>query len=182
MDTVDLNRFNSKIKRSNGCWEWIGTKRFDGYGVITINRIMQRAHRVMWEIANGKITKDICVLHKCDNPICVNPQHLFLGTRKDNAVDCARKGRNIAQKEPWRMARGERNGRHTHPETTQRGERHWASKLSKDKVILIRKLYKPGKGLYVRSNAKELSKRFGISKSVFYNIIKRKIWKHVISN
>jgi len=84
--------------RENGCVEWTGARFATGYGVFRFRGKNARAHRVAWTLANGEIPQGIDVLHKCDNPCCVNPDHLFLGTDKDNHQDKARKGRHWQQK------------------------------------------------------------------------------------
>ncbi len=86
--------FWDKVEIINGCWLWMASRRSPkGYGQVVRYGKPQSAHRVSWELANGPIPKGLCVLHKCDNPPCVNPSHLFLGTPKDNADDSIRKGR-----------------------------------------------------------------------------------------
>jgi hypothetical protein len=76
------------------CWEWTASLDGRGYGQININKKMHRAHRLSWQIANGReLTKNELVCHSCDNPTCVNPKHLWIGTQKDNMSDCARKNR-----------------------------------------------------------------------------------------
>ena len=87
----------------NGCLEWQGYRFPDGYGQIRGNYPyrLERTHRVAWEAAFGPIPDGKCVLHHCDNPPCCNSEHLFLGTRGDNAADMVAKGRN---------AKGEKNG------------------------------------------------------------------------
>ena len=82
----------------SGCVFWLGALRSNGYGAISIKGKQQAAHRVAWELANGPIPAGLCVLHKCDIPCCVNPQHLFLGTKKDNSDDMLNKGRASYQK------------------------------------------------------------------------------------
>lgn len=76
-----------------GCWEWFGGASADGYGRFTHKGRKLLAHRVSWEVHSGSIPRGMLVLHRCDNPPCVNPSHLFLGTHKDNAQDRERKGR-----------------------------------------------------------------------------------------
>lgn len=92
-------RFFSKVRKSDSCWVWQGTRNSQGYGSIR-NEFgrMERTHRVSWRLANGCIPKGegphgTCVLHRCDTPSCVNPDHLFLGTNRDNAIDRQHKGR-----------------------------------------------------------------------------------------
>ena len=94
-------KFNAKIKRGDGCWLWQASVTADGYGRMGIggpgNKRML-AHRVAWQLYVGKIPDGMLVLHKCDNPPCCNPKHLFLGTDADNARDMSRKGRHPGSK------------------------------------------------------------------------------------
>jgi hypothetical protein len=86
-----------KVNQTATCWLWTGAVNDKGYGWVSRTRALgpTRAHRFSWEIHRGQIPKGKCVLHKCDVPLCVNPDHLFLGTRKDNTRDMMRKGRCI---------------------------------------------------------------------------------------
>lgn len=88
-------RFKAKTKRfAGGCIGWTAAKNNKGYGRILVGKGAKLAHRVSWQLANGDIPKGKFVLHRCDNPICVNVKHLFLGTQKDNIEDMVRKGRH----------------------------------------------------------------------------------------
>lgn len=84
-------------KKRSGCWEWTGASDRRGYGRISLNKRCYLPHRVMWAHANGPIPLGMYVCHKCDNPRCVNPEHLFVGSAGDNQRDMARKGRA----RPW---------------------------------------------------------------------------------
>ena len=181
----------------SGCWRWTGTKHYSGYGCFRVLGKMWRAHRLSWVIHNGIIPDELCVLHRCDEPECVNPKHLFLGTQKDNLYDCINKGRfrvasgvNHGTKTmPYRIARGSRHGTRTHPESIVRGENHWmktrpwliprgsrrwSSKLSEKDIQRIRKLYSSG-SVFQRNIAKE----FGVSRQTIGLIVNKKIWTHV---
>lgn len=97
-----VDRFMDKVipEPMSGCWLWGAACDRKGYGMFNIvtdcgHKLIQFAHRISWEIHNDEIPKNICVLHKCDIPGCVNPDHLFLGSRKDNAEDMVKKGRSL---------------------------------------------------------------------------------------
>lgn len=146
-------RFLERICKTKNCWIWIGAKRDrNGYGRIAGNNGGKRlrANRAAYELFIGPIPKGMSVLHKCDNPSCVNPKHLFLGTDADNHANCVMKGRQA-----W----GERNGQ---------------SKLTLRQVKEIRKMYKynsRGFGIYT------LGKKYGVSSTVIFQIVNGKIWK-----
>jgi hypothetical protein len=114
------NLFKSNIDKLNGCWIWKGGKDKDGYGKITLNYKSKRAHRVSYELFKGDIPPGKLVLHLCDNPSCVNPNHLRLGTTIDNVNDRENKGRGL------------------------KGEKHHQSKLTERDVIEIRKKINEG--------------------------------------
>jgi hypothetical protein len=136
----------------NGCWEITSHyKDPDGYGQITRNGKAIQAHRFIYAKYNGPIPKNMFVCHKCDNPSCINPVHLFMGTAADNAHD-----RNSKR----RQAYGMRNGFH---------------KLTNEQVIALRTEYNPRPN----SNLRQLCKKYNIGSSMLYNIINHASWKHL---
>jgi hypothetical protein len=92
-----MKRFWDKVEKTNTCWNWTGAKR-SGYGVIKINHKLISTHRFSYELHNGSIPNGLLVCHSCDNSLCVNPEHLFIGTYSDNMKDCRDKGRLIVPK------------------------------------------------------------------------------------
>jgi hypothetical protein len=121
-------RFREKVLVQDGCWQWIGGKHSNGYGKILESdrsSSLLQAHRVSWAMHHGSIPDGMCVLHKCDNRECVNPDHLWLGTRGDNNTDRHRKGRS-------KWAKGEESAQ---------------AKLSHSDVINIRVLDIPWRSL-----------------------------------
>ena len=103
-DEQKLNRikklYENLVIKQEGCWRWKGRLNHWGYGMLTIHKKNERAHRISWLIYKGEIPKGLLVCHSCDNPICSNPEHLWLGTNYDNQQDSIKKGRkNTLKKE-----------------------------------------------------------------------------------
>lgn len=94
LSAQDYIKAKSKLNCSNGCWEWVGHRLKKGYGQMRCGKKLVLAHRASWAAFKGEIPVGLFVLHKCDNPSCCNPEHLFLGTNADNMNDMVAKGRN----------------------------------------------------------------------------------------
>lgn len=163
----ETDAFNSRTqKRPSGCIEWAGPRDPKGYGRFTFKGKQRLAHRAAWQLFCGDLSPDACVLHRCDNPPCVNPAHLFLGDRGDNARDMASKGRQWVQKNPA--------GRPICPiELKPRGAAHGCARLSEAQVIEIRTRASEGE------SGRQLAKAFTCSASLVSQIIRGTIWTHL---
>lgn len=171
---ADVARFMSKVeKMPDGCWIWRDTLGARGYGVFHLQRKSWRAHRVSYLMYHGSPGL-LYVCHKCDVPSCVNPDHLFLGTQKDNLQDCAAKKRTGYHTHPEIIKYGDEHWSRRKPECMARGEKQGASKLTEAEVLEIRRLYAAG-GIYQRA----LAVRFGVSQPAIKCITKRQTWAHI---
>jgi hypothetical protein len=158
------DRFWEKVSRGGStdeCWGWNGARHLHGYGIILEGgrgSVPIGAHRASWLLHNGPIPDGLWVLHKCDNPPCCNPEHLFLGTVKDNSVDCARKGRV-------------RGGM---PKGKNRGAVNVQAKLTDAAVLAIREEYASGRATYYT-----LAEQHGVTSSTIGLIVRGVHWCHV---
>lgn len=148
--SVIEKEFSSRVNKSSSCWIWNGSVDAYGYGQFNLDGKQYKSHRLSYQLYNGEIGEGLCVLHRCDNPPCVNPKHLFLGTVQDNIRDKVSKGR--------------------HP----RGNNHGNSKLNENQVRMIRRLYSDG-----TMNQYQLSGMFGVNQSVISRVIRRSLWGHI---
>ncbi len=162
----DIDRFWSHVDKSGKCWVWTGSRNHDGYGRFNTSPKIANASRVSWIIAFGNIPSKMCVCHHCDNPACVKPSHLFLGTRSDNARDMVSKGR-------WGGPKGDTHPFRINPELASHGEKHWSAKLTEKDVRSARKLRTNG------MTFASIASKFGVDLSCIALIIYRKTWKHV---
>jgi hypothetical protein len=199
----DIQRFWSKVDRSGGpdaCWPWTcGRQRLRGYGFFWLVSAGMNVltHRVAYQLEYGDFPDEsLCVCHKCDNPPCCNPSHLFLGTRATNAQDAKSKGRTLSgerhftRTHPERIARGERHGsrtradrvsrgeRHmsvTHPETLRRGEQHPCARLTDEDVRTIKTIISEIPAF----SRMELARRFKVDDCTIRDIIAGRTWRHI---
>lgn len=148
-------RFWRKVRKTRSCWVWIGARNDKSYGHLRVDGKDMYAHRWSWILANGAIPDGLLVLHKCDRRWCVKPDHLFLGTHKDNSADMWAKGRGVGG--------------------SVRGENHHCAKLNDEMVRQIREAYEKG------STQVDLSKRFNVAQTNISRIVKRRAWKHVVT-
>lgn len=126
---IDKNveeRFWSKVSKCecDKCWEWTASLNSKGYGRMNMQGRTGLSHRLSWLIHFSEIPDGLDVLHHCDNPKCVNPNHLFLGTHSDNMRDMVKKGRNGAVTHPERLSRGDAHYSRTRPHLLCRGDNH----------------------------------------------------------
>ena len=173
-----VKRFWSRVRKTHGCWEWQGSQSDAGYGTVTCRSVSKQpllTHRVSWELATGHSPRTRHVLHECDNPCCVRPDHLFLGTQQDNNEDRDAKGR---------VASGDRNGARTRPYRNLFvrnggsglcGEAHPQARLTEVQVKCL--LYLSHKGVINR----RLAERFGVSETHVGRLVRGESWRHLTS-
>ena len=146
------DRFKEKLgprDPTTGCVEWCGGRQARGYGYVMLDGKRLSTHRLSYELKNGPIPEAMCVCHRCDNPPCCNPDHLFLGTNADNTADKVAKGR------------------------CAKGESHGCAKLGEKEVLEIRRLLVEGVSQY------KVAAAFGISRMQVRRIMTGKSWGHL---
>lgn len=148
---IEIQRFWAKVQKGEGCWEWQGRKK-GAYGSYRVRRggkwVSIPTHRISFWLHTGT-QSDVCVCHSCDNPPCVNPDHLWRGTHSQNAQDRENKGRR-------RRLYGEHNP---------------MSKLTWEKVFSIRKEYGP------KTSYHKLAKKYGVASMVIWDVVNFRTWK-----
>lgn len=149
-ETPFLERFWTSIEKTDECWVWNGRRAKEGYGLISDKGKCYRANRVSYEIHKGPIPEGLLICHTCHNPECVNPDHLYAGTPKENTTDMM-----LAMRHPV-------------------GEDNYNAILTADDVMEIRKTYIPRK-----VSQGILAEKYGVSVSTINAIIARRIWKHI---
>jgi hypothetical protein len=157
-----VRRFWRKVNKTDTCWLWNASKSTCGYGKFTARRLGHHctgAHRFAWEISFGEIPEGLLVLHCCDTPACVRPDHLFLGTPADNMLDKVQKGRQS------------KGPQHAASHASTKGERNGNSRLTWEIVRQIRAEYTPGMGY------KNVANRYNVSPGMIAFIIRGESWK-----
>lgn len=157
----DKERFwkNVDVRNNNECWNWNALRNPEGYGRFGLQYKNWRAHRLSWMLANNKeIPEGMCILHKCDNPSCVNPAHLWLGTDNDNVQDAYNKGRK-----------------------NDRGENSARSKLTREQVVIIKKAKAEAKFKYGDKVkfCKYWGMKFNVSWHTIEHILYDQRWSHI---
>lgn len=181
------DRFWEKVQKSEGCWTWTGNTDTQGYGLLWAmvdgKDASIRATHLSYAIAHGlTLPLDGWILHDCDNPICVNPDHLHIGDHSQNMREAVERGRmptglrNGAYTKPGSRARGDRHWSKTKPESIARGEKQGRAKLTESDVIAIRKIMdaNPPRGTGVA-----LARAYGVTPTKITQVAKRQCWKHL---
>lgn len=177
-------RFWKKVDRSGGpdaCWTWTAYRDCRGYGQVGYAGRVSGAHRVAWAMTHGDMPVGLCVCHRCDNPPCCNPAHLFVGTHADNNADMISKGRHVAPRgddngsrlHPERLRRGDNHPARVRPECLARGEASGTAKLREPLVLEIRERAENGE------SHRAIARSMDISRCTVRQIVRRQTWAHL---
>ncbi len=190
----ESERFWKNVKKQSGCWLWTKGLTGKGYGGFCVRGFTVRAHRAAYAMTFGSFDPMLYVCHRCDNPTCCNPEHLFLGTLQDNHADMCAKGRiakgdrsgarlhperiargdkNGARLYPERLARGIRNGAYTKPECVRRGEK--CNAILNDRTVITMRSLHFEFGVPIT----HIAELFGIIPQTASSAIRGKTWKHL---
>jgi hypothetical protein len=181
----ELNLFWSKVDKSaeSGCWNWVGPRSKDGFGIFRCGGEEFKAHRISYSLNKGEVEQGKVIAKTCQNNFCVNPEHLIVLSIAENNKLAGSQGKR---------AKGAANGKSTCPNSTPKGENHWmkrdpnlkilkiggennsSSKLTEEQVLEIRKLYDSGSHRYT-----ELAIKFGVAPPTIRKICMRVTWTHV---
>jgi hypothetical protein len=185
---------NSIPEPNSGCRLWIRCLDAHGYGVMRVDGVIRSAHRMSYFNHYGALPDGLFVCHHCDNPCCIEPTHLFLGTPADNMRDRDSKGRTATgdrngsvihpesrprgnehwtRSHPERRLRGNLNGLRIHPESVLRGEAHGMALVTAGQVREIRLRYASGE------QQGPIAHDYGIGRSAVGAIVRREVWKHL---
>lgn len=158
-----MDRFWSKVNKSTDCWLWTAATRGNGYGCFKYHGKVIDSHRMAYILTYGEIPDGKLVCHSCDNRLCVNPKHLWLGTYYDNNMDARNKGR-LYPIENAKKARGEKIG---------------CSKLTPEKVLSIREEYGTYDPTWKHMGYRRLARKYNVGRKTIQSIIRRETWIHV---
>lgn len=160
MTEHDMLRFWAKVDKSGECWTWKGARNRQGYGRFWTGSRQRPAHAALWEYLHGPVLSKMEVCHKCDNPPCCNPDHLFLGTKSDNMQDCTAKGRH---------------GMQVKPESVPRGEQQWHACLTEEIALAIWHRFYAGGVTKIA-----LAREYGVGKHAVYKLLAGQSWQWLL--
>lgn len=153
------------VRHAEGCWEWKAAVNAKGYGTVSVSGRPVGAHRFAYEAYVGPIPPGLFVLHRCDNPPCTRPDHLFVGSQSENQLDCLTKGRSNLEAK------------------VHRGEDHGGAKLTWDAVREIRRrrmTRTPGRRLRAPNRIADIAQEFGVTDSLISQIVAGRIWREEV--